>query len=221
MQRKIVMRLCGLFLSLGSLAMGVTPQVMASSKPKPINWGYQVLEGWAATNPDTVQGRYYWGQNGWDIVPLNEPLPQTLLGMKGMDDPQLLYDVYLQEPQSVERMLGTGQHHFAVGISLSLLKIWQIEGFNPASVGGPNIPPGFYNSYAQKHLGILVVAHYDQIIKPGHDIPGLPKPPGDATAIQEWRWKAAHGELKMPKLPYSLIDFQPSPAQRKFAGGGN
>lgn len=215
MAKKILGILGGLGLGIGMLVTFPGAPVFSATSTV---WGYIVLTGWVATTPTTIESSSYWGPGRqFGIITLRTRLPRSLVGFRQADNPQIIYDAFRQQPRSVENMLGTYHIHNAIAYSISLLKIWQKADFNPAAVGGPNIPAGFYTSYAQKHLGILVVAHYNHTLKPGSDIPGLPKPPGDAKEIAKWRYLAARNKLKMPKLPRNWVDYRPTKAQQGFS----
>lgn len=101
--------------------------------------GIQVDTGWWAANTTGLEVANSLGvSRGSMLVTGFIPEGDT----QKLDSIAAIEDADKVNPQGVERALGTFNNDVPIAYSSGLIAYMARVGFNPASVGGPNIPPG-------------------------------------------------------------------------------
>ena len=158
--------------------------------------GIEVITAWGAANTTGLTVAFVRGGRGATFV--TGWIPEADTGK--LDSIAAIEDAYKVNPQGVERALGTFSNDTPVAYSSGLIAYMARVGFNPAVVGGPNIPPGSVTP-AMMPNGYLLI---DQI-----------GPGGWAVQLNPGETPAALAGAVSAPAPQTVSKSTPAPAYTK------
>ena len=158
--------------------------------------GIEVITAWGAANTTGLTVAFVRGGRGATFV--TGWIPEADTGK--LDSIAAIEDVYKVNPQGVESALGTFSNDTPVAYSSGPIAYMARVGFNPAVVGGPNIPPGSVTP-AMMPNGYLLI---DQI-----------GPGGWAVQLNPGETPAALAGAVSAPAPQTVSKSTPAPAYTK------